>query len=98
MITCKNHNEGIEAVLSSCGDITSFSAGDQRIQFRTSPALVRYVKVKEWDDGYIVVDAEYKGIGEVEEYIDLIPILQNLYVNREEFLRPITSVRIEYAN
>ena len=30
-----------------------------------------------------------------EEYIDLIPILQNLYINAEEFLKPITKVKIQ---
>lgn len=40
--------------------------------------------------------AKYKNnpVGE-EEYIDLIPILQNLYINAEEFLKPITNVEIQ---
>ena len=40
--------------------------------------------------------ADYEGIGNVEEYIDLLPILQNLYINPKDFLKPIKSVRIDY--
>jgi len=32
-----------------------------------------------------------------EEYIDLIPILKNLYINPQEFLSPIKSVEVKYA-
>lgn len=58
--------------------------------------LERYNKVLEWDNGYLVVMAKYKNntIDE-EEYINLIPILQNLYINAEEFLKPITNVKIQ---
>lgn len=51
---------------------------------------------KEWDNGYIVVMADYEGLGETEEYIDLLPILKNLYINPETFLKPIKSVKIDY--
>ncbi len=43
-------------------------------------ASKRFTEVKEWDNGYIVVMADYEGIGETEEYIDLLPILKNLYI------------------
>ena len=32
-----------------------------------------------------------------EEYIDLVPILEKLYFDVDEFLKPIKEVRIEYA-
>ena len=51
----------------------------------------------EWDNGYIVVMAKYEGSGEEEEYIDLIPILENLYFDVDDFLKPIQKVRIEYV-
>lgn len=35
------------------------------------------------------------GRGEEEEYIDLLPILENLYIDPEKFLAPITEVKIE---
>ena len=40
--------------------------------------------------------ADYEGLGETEEYIDLLPILKNLYINPETFLKPIKSVKIDY--
>ncbi len=85
------------ATLSSKGNTTSFSFGDSVVRFRTSDALNRYLCVKEWDKGYLVVDALYDGQPEpIEEYIDLIPILENLYQNAETFLAPIKEVCVEY--
>ena len=85
-----------EATLSSKGDMTSFTFGYYNIRFRTPSRLKRYTEVKEWDNGYIVVMADYDGIGIIEEYIDLIPILENLHINPETFLKPIKIVKISY--
>ena len=63
----------------------------------TSASLERYTKIVEWDHGYMVVMAKYKNIGEVEEYIDLIPILDKLYYDVDKFLEPIKEVKIDYA-
>ena len=52
---------------------------------------------KEWDKGYLVVMAKYKNLNEVEQYIDLVPILQNLYYDVDEFLTPVKEVQIDYA-
>jgi len=52
------------------------------------------VNIKEWGNGYIVVMADYEGLGLTEEYIDLAPILENLYMNPQTFLTPIKSVKI----
>jgi hypothetical protein len=52
--------------------------------------------VKKWDHGYIVVDADYDTLGEVEEYIDLVPVLRDLYFDVGQFLSPIQEVCIEY--
>ncbi len=41
--------------------------------------------------------AKYQGMDEFEKYIDLIPILENLYYDVETFLKPIKEVRIEYT-
>ena len=84
------------ALLSNQGDMTSFRYGNSNIRFRTPKRLKRYLDVKEWDNGYIVVMADYEGLGETEEYIDLLPILKNLYINPETFLKPIKSVKIDY--
>jgi len=76
--------------------MTSFSYGDETIRFRTSPRLERYIDVKLWDKGYIVVTARYSGVGDTEEYIDLVPVLRSLCINADKFLQPITNVRISY--
>ena len=91
-----NANFSSEALLSNNGDMTSFRYGNSNIRFRTPKCLKRYTEVKEWDNGYIVVMADYEGLGETEEYIDLLPILKNLYINPETFLKPIKSVKIDY--
>ena len=75
--------------------MTSFEFGNYNSRFRTPSRLKRYTDVKEWDNGYIVVMADYDGIGITEEYIDLIPILKNLYINPSLFLKPIQTVKIK---
>ena len=85
------------AILRSQGEYTIFQFNLDIIRFRTSTRLERYTSVVEWDHGYLVVMAKYKNIGEVEEYIDLIPILDKLYYDVEQFLEPIKEVKIEYA-
>ena len=86
-----------EAILTNDKEFTSFRFNGHNIRFRTSPRLERYTKVVEWDHGYIVVMAKYEGHEEEEEYIDLVPILENLYFDVDEFLAPIEKVRIEYV-
>lgn len=83
-----------EAVLSNQQNLTSFRYGDCNIRFRTPSILKRYTEIKEWDNGYIVVMADYEGIGITEEYIDLIPILRNLHINPDNFLPNIQNVKI----
>lgn len=85
-----------QAFLSNDGDMTSFRYKNSNIRFRTPKRLKRYMEIKEWDKGYIVVTADYEGIGPTEDYIDLQPILKNLYINPETFLKPIKSVKIEH--
>lgn len=85
------------ATLSSSGDFSIFKFGKHTIRFRTSPRLVRYTSVKEWDKGYLVVDAQYSNMPQVEEeYIDLVPILNNLYFDAESELASIEKVSIQY--
>ena len=84
-----------EAVLSSAGGFTAFSYGGYNIRFRAPYSLERYVDVLRWDDGYLVVLAKYSHNSEPEEeYIDLKPILEGLYIDSASFLKPIKSVRI----
>ena len=86
-----------EATLSSSGNMTVFAYGPHVIRFRTSPHLERYTAVKEWDHGYIVCSAKYDNAEDTEEeYIDLVPILENLYFDPSRFLDPIKKVRVRY--
>lgn len=86
------------AVLSSEGDMTSFTIGDLSIRFKTSEHLVRYESITEWDSGYIACMARYESPECVEEeYIDLVPILRNLYLDPDRVLRDIKEVTIEYV-
>ena len=83
------------AILSHKGQFSSFSYKEHHIRVRTPSILERYTNVVEWNHGYLVVMAKYQG-REEEEYIDLIPILENLYFDSDEFLGPIKEVRIQY--
>ncbi len=84
------------AILSSDRQYTYFSFHNQTIRFRTSYRLERYTEILEWDFGYIVVMAKYESVPAVEDYIDLIPILEDLYIDANDFLSPIQKVRIQY--
>ena len=86
------------ALLSNEGEFTIFRYGDSVIRFKAPYSLEKYTAIKEWDKGYLVVMAKYKHNKESEEeYIDLVPILENLYITPDEFLRPIKGVKIENA-
>lgn len=86
-----------EAFLSSDHDYTIFKYADYRIRFRAPYSLEKYTEVKEWDNGYLVVMAKYKHNEEPEEeYIDLIPILEKLYIDAAEFVQNIKNVRVRY--
>lgn len=86
------------AILSSFDNYTTFSFNGRKLTFRTCNNLEKYTKVLLWDNGYIEVMAKYKNRQkEIEEYIDLRPVLDNLYMNKNKFLSPIKEVKIEYA-
>ena len=87
-----------EAILSSAGGYTAFSFRGYNIRFKAPYSLERYENVVQWDNGYLVVMAKYRHNPKAEEeYIDLNPILQGLYIDAPSFLKPIKSVRIAYA-
>ena len=86
-----------EAVLSSANEYTIFKYDRYIIRFRAPYSLERYTQVKEWNNGYLVVMAKYLHNQEdEEEYIDLVPILENLNYDADKFLEPIKKVRIQY--
>ena len=84
------------AFLSHEGKYSSFSYRGDIIRFMTSPRLVRYAEVTKWDNGYLEVVARY-GERDEEEYIDLVPILRNLCVDPDEFLKSVKRVEVSYA-
>ena len=75
----------------------AFTYNGRTIRFRTPSSLERYTDILEWDKGYLVVMAKYKGAPAEEEYIDLVPILNNLYIDADAFLKPIRKVELQYA-
>ena len=86
-----------EATLSSYDGYTVFRYGDYIIRFAAPYSLEKYISVKEWDAGYIVVMAKYRHNNKPEEeYIDFVPILENLYIDKDKFLQSITKVRVSY--
>lgn len=85
------------AFLSNKGEYTFFKFRDRVITFLTGKRLVKYTEVLEWDNGYIVVLCKNKNEDKLEEdYIDLLPILDNLYIESAEFLAPIKKVEVSY--
>ena len=85
------------AYLSNEGRYTIFRYGDERLKFIGPYSLEYYTRIKEWDQGYIVVMTKYAHSSEeIEEYIDLLPILDALHIDREPFLRPIKKVEVSY--
>lgn len=101
---CENKADGTkcdviveQAYLSNDDKYTIFRYLDYVIRFKAPHSLEKYEEIKEWNDGYIVVSAKYKHNSELEEeYIDLVPILKELYIDSEEFLRPIKKVSVSY--
>jgi hypothetical protein len=86
------------AILSSFDKYASFSFDGKTLTFRTCNGLERYTKVLTWDDGYLEVLAKYKqNDHEIEEHIDLEPVLEQLYMDKSTLLKPIKNVRIEYV-
>lgn len=85
-----------KALLSNDGEYISFSFNGRTIRFKGPYSLVKIAKVKEWDNGYLVIDAIYKHSQNelVEDYIDLVPILEDLYIDPKLFLQPIKSVEV----
>lgn len=77
---------------------TIFRYGLYTIRFKAPYSLERYTAIKEWDHGYLVVMAKYKHNPQPEEeYIDLVPILKDLYISPEKFLQNIKEVKLENA-
>ena len=84
------------ATLSSEKNYTLFSYGERSLKFRAPKSLRRYLRVNKWNSGYLEVETEYEDCIE-EEYIDLGPILRDLFIEQKAFLAPIKKVEVSYA-
>ena len=89
-------NDGC-ALLSSKGRYTMFEYNGRTITFMHGKDLIEYLGVKEWDDGYLIVECRGVVKGIYEDYIDLTYILENLYMDARAYLRGMREVRIVYA-
>lgn len=85
------------AKLSNDLNYTLFSFGNTRLKFAAPYSLQKYESVVSWNNGYLVVMAKYAHNKEAEEeYIDLLPILKDLYIDPEQYLKPIKRVEVCY--
>lgn len=100
-VTCDSERKqetGPTAFLSSEGRYTLFCYGDTELRIIAPKSLERYLEVTEWDRGYLVVQTKYSHAERpVEEYIDLIPVLEDLYMDPDGFLGPIERVEVAYG-
>lgn len=86
-----------EAYLSNDKEYTIFRYLDYVIRFQAPYSLEKYTEIKKWDKGYLVVMAKYKHNDKPEEeYIDLIPILEKLYIDADKFVDRIKKVSVKY--
>ena len=84
------------AFLSNEGRMVFFSFGGKRIRFMGAKCLRRFTDVRKWHAGYIEVMADNGGRIE-EDSIDLVPILENLYIDPSEYVAPIRKVALDYV-
>lgn len=83
------------AILTNSGRYSKFTYKGKTITFRTGKDLIKYLRVKNWEDGYLVVDCLGIAKGQYEDYIDMPYILENLYMNPETFLSGMQGVTIQ---
>ena len=85
------------AYLSNKGRYTIFRFNNETLTFIAPRSLEKYDSVTEWDHGYIAVMTKYSHNKDLEEeYIDLVPILKNLYMDEDRFLNAIKKVEVSY--
>jgi hypothetical protein len=89
--------EGV-AFLSNRGRYTVFEFGGTRLMVIAPKPLECYLEVTEWDNGYLVVQTKYSvSPCAVEEYIDLVPTLRELYIDPELFCSRIDRVEVAHV-
>ena len=71
----------------------SFTVGGKCVRFMGPKCLRKFNSIKKWNAGYIEVMADY-GDRVEEDYIDLVPIFENLMLS-EEILKSIDRVEVK---
>ena len=86
------------AYLSNNGRYIIFEFRDKRVMFLGPKGLEKFVSVNDFEPsiGYMAVMTKYSGNSKpVEEYIDLLSTLDELHINRANFLQPIKYLRLK---
>lgn len=83
------------AVITNSGRYTKFMFKGKTITFMHGKDLLKYLKVKEWKDGYLVVECLGKVKGQYEDYIDMPYILESLYMDPQTYLSGLEGVTIQ---
>jgi hypothetical protein len=86
------------AYLSNNGRYIIFEFRDKRVMFLGPLGLEKFLYVNDFepDIGYMAVMTQYSGQSEpTEEYIDLLSTLDDLYINRNDFLKPIKNLEVK---
>ena len=82
------------AIISCYGRYTKFFYKGRTITFLHGKDLIKYIRIKECLNGYIVADCLGKIKGEYEDYIDLPYFLEQLYISPSEYLSGMEKVVI----
>lgn len=80
------------AILMCSQGVTTFACTNGIIRFASAKSVKHILRVKEWDDGYIVVDVVADKPR--EDYIDIVPSLEELYIDPKKFLCEIKKVEV----
>lgn len=94
-------NDNDTAYLSSEGRYTVFEFNGMKLKIITSTALEYYDSITNLNPefGCISVMTKYKPFPDLEEeYIDLVPTLEELLIDPKVFLKPLKKVEVRYDN
>jgi hypothetical protein len=86
------------AYLSNNGRYIIFEFRDKRVMFLGPRGLEKFLSVNDFEPeiGYMAVMTQYSGQTKpVEEYIDLLSTLDELHINRNNFLKPIKYLKVK---
>ena len=85
------------AVLTNAGRYSKFTYKGKTITFRTGKDLIKYLRVKNWEDGYLVVDCLGKAKGQYEDYIDMTYILKCMRCGKPTAIMAFMKSKTKHA-